>query len=243
MKLPSIFHLSAAIVAFAPVSKAATVLSQNFDTDPMNFTLPGISNPFRIDTVDPARYWGPSNMPGVAVNPGVTGAVGIYLGAQNMNNDGDGFTLTFDTAGPNGPAEIDFTVDVTNFSDLLLSVALAGMPSVEVENYLRAFTDNDGDGFYETQLFNFLGSSNSPYIDGVLGALSGNFATFNLTLSQPTSPDGNLRLRFEIFNDTQSQNEASGIDEILITGTPVVPEPGSAALGLAALGLCFRRRR
>lgn len=231
------------MLALAPMASATTVLSQNFDTDPVNYTLPGISEPFRIDTVDPARYWAPSNFPGVAVNPGITGATGVYLGAQNINNDGDGFTLTFDTAGPNSPAEIDFTVDVTNFSDLLLSVALAGMPNAEVENYIRAFSDNDGDGLFETQLFNFLGSGNTPYTDGTLGALSGNFATFNLPLSQPTSLDGNLRLRFQMFNDTQSQNEAIGIDEILISGTVRVPEPGSATLGLLALGLFVRRRR
>ena len=231
------------MLAVAPIASATTVLSQNFDTDPVNYTLPGISDPFRFDTVDPARYWAPSNFPGVAVNPGITGATGVYLGAQNLNNDGDGFTLAFDTAGPNGPAEIDFMVDVTNYSDLLLSVALAGMPNAEVENYIRAFTDNDGDGLFETQLFNFLGSSNTPYTDGTLGALSENFATFNVALSQPTSLDGNLRLRFEIFNDTQSQNEVAGIDEILISGTVRVPEPSSAALGLAALGLFVRRRR
>ncbi len=243
MKIATLILVPSALLSLAPVAGAAAILSQNFDTDPVNYTLPGISDPFRIDTIDPARYWAPSNFPGIAVNPGVTGAAGTYLAVQNINNDGDGLTLTFDTAGPNGPAEIDFTVNVTDFSDIILSVALAGMPNVEVENYVRAFTDNDGDGFYETQLFNFLGSSNSAYTDALLGALTQNFATFTIALSEPTALDGNLRLRFELFNDTQSQNEASGIDEILISGTPRIPEPSAAVLGLATLGLCFRRRR
>ena len=243
MKTPALIFVPAALFTLSSHAGAASILSQNFDTDPVNFTLPGISDPFRIDTVDPARYWAPSNFPGVAVNPGITGATGVYLGAQNINNDGDGFTLTFDTAGPNGPAEIDFTVNVSSFTDLSLSIALAGIPTAEVENYLRAFTDLDGDGFFETPVFNFTGSANSAYTDGLLGALTENFATFNIALSEPTAADGNLRLRFQIFNDTQSQNEATGLDEILISGTPRIPEPSAAVLGLATLGLCFRRRR
>ncbi len=243
MKTPALILLPAALFTLASTASATTVLSQNFDTDPVNYTLPGISNPFRIDTVDPARYWAPSNFPGIAVNPGITGAAGVYLGAQNINNDGDGFTLNFDTAGPNGPAEIDFTVNVSSFTDLSLSIALAGIPTAEVENYIRAFTDLDGDGIFETPVFNFLGSGNTPYTDELLGALSGNFATFNIALSEPTAADGNLRLRFQMFNDTQSLNEATGIDEVLISGTPRIPEPSAVVLGLAALGLCFRRRR
>jgi hypothetical protein len=134
---------------------------------------------------------------------------------------------------------VDFTVSVAGFTDIRLSIDAAGMPTVEVENYVRAFVDSNGDGFYETPIFNFVGSNNSPYIDATLGALSGAFATFP-NISLPTPTDGIMRLRLEIFNDTQSLNEASGVDNILITGT--VPEPGSALLALAG-GFCVLRRR
>lgn len=234
MKSSTLFVFAASIAASAPLSRAVVVLSQNFDTDPVNYT----NTPFVIDTVDPARYWAPSNTPGIAVNPGISGNETTYLAAQNMNNDGDGFSLTFDT---NNPAFLSFDVNVTGYTDLNLSLDLAGMPTAEVENYLRAFTDVDGDGFYELMLFNFTGSNNSPYTDAVLGTLASEFATFsNIALPSPTAPDGLLRLRLEVFNDTNSQNEAHGIDNIVISGT--IPEPGSTMLaGLA--GLCFLRRR
>jgi hypothetical protein len=173
----------------------------------------------------------------MVVNPGVTGNATVYLAAQNMDGDGDG-TLTYSTG---APANVDFTVSAAGFTNLQLSIDLAGMPNVEPENYIRAFTDVDGDGFFETQLFNFLGAGNTAYADVTLGALTANFATFtNISLPSPTAPDGMLRLRLEIFNDTQSQNEASGVDNILITGT--VPEPASAVLALLG-GFCLIRRR
>ena len=237
--------LTLTLMAFAPLANAATVLSQNWDTDPVNYTLPGISNPFRFQVSDPTRYWGPTSMVGVTPNAGVVGASGFYLGAQNMNNDGDG-TLAFDTNGL--PGQVEFTVTVSDFTNLQLSVALAGMPTAEVENYLRAEVDLDGDAFYETTLFAFTGGvggvSNTQYQDlgpNLLGDLSGEFRTVLVNLPQPG--DGTLRLRFSIFNDTNSQNEAHGVDTILITGDRVVPEPSSAVLGLAALALGFRRRR
>lgn len=231
-------------LAFAPLANAATILSQDWDTDPVNYTLPGISDPFRFQVTDPTRYWGPTSMPGVTPNPGITGPSGFYLGAQNMNNDGDG-TLAFDTNGL--PGQVDFAVSVSNFTNLQLSVALAGMPTAEVENYLRAEVDIDGDAIYESSIFAFTGGvggvSNTPYQDlgpNFLGDLSGEFRTFLVNLPQPF--DGILRLRFSMFNDTNSQNEAQGVDSILITGDRV-PEPSSAVLGLAALALGLRRRR
>jgi autotransporter-associated beta strand protein len=52
--------------------------------------------------------------------------------------------------------------------------------------------------------------------------LTSAFKTFsNLVLPTPTAPDGMLRLRFETFNDTESANEATGFDSILISGTPL----------------------
>ena len=103
-----------------------------------------------------------------------------------------------------------------------LSIALAGMPTAETINFIRAKTDNDGDGTYETTIFNFSGSNNSAYADTTLGALTSAFQTFsNLVLPTPTAPDGMLRLRFETFNDTDSANEATGFDSILISGTPL----------------------
>jgi hypothetical protein len=233
MKLPAHLIIAASVAASAPVSRAATLLSQNFDTDPVNYT----NSPFAFQVSDPTRYFGLSNA-GMALNAGVTGNNTVFLAAQNMDGDGDG-TLTYSTG---APANVDFTVAAAGWSNLLLSIDLAGMPNVEVENYIRMFQDVDGDSFYETPIFNFVGSSNSPYTDVNLGALTANFSTISgISLSSPTAVDGMLRLRLEIFNDTQSQNEASGVDNILITGT--VPEPATAVSGLLALGALFVRRR
>ena len=197
----------------APPARADTILSQNFSTDPVNYTLPGASSPFR-HYAGP-RYWAKSDMPGLTVNAAMTGSDGPYLGAQNLNDGGFTFTET-------APAQIDFTVSVAEYSDLKLSIALAGMPAAETANFIRAKTDNNGDGTYETTIFNFLGNNNSAYTDTTLGALTSAFNTFsNLVLPTPTAPDGMLRLRFETFNDTESANEATGFDSILISGTPL----------------------
>jgi hypothetical protein len=230
MKLTALIFLTTAL-GTSP-SSAAVLLSQNFDSSPVNYT----HSLFAFQASDPTRYFGLSNA-GMSLNPGVTGNATVFLAAQNMDGDGDG-TLTYSTG---APANVDFTVSVAGVTDIRLSIDLAGMPTVEVENYVRAFTDVDGDGFYETLVFNFVGANNSPYIDATLGALSGTFATFaNIPLTSPTALDGMLRLRLEIFNDTQSQNEASGVDNIIISGT--VPEPGSALLAFVG-GICLVRRR
>lgn len=234
MKSPATLIIAACLAGAVQQSGAVTMLSQNFDTDPVNYT----NSPFAFQASDPTRYFGLSNA-GMSVNPGVTGNSTVFLAAQNMDGDGDG-TLTYSTG---SPAFLNFTTSAAGYTDLRLSIDLAGMPNVEVENYIRMFEDVDGDGAYESLIFNFVGSSNSPYTDTVLGALSGAFATFaNIPLLSPTAQDGNLRLRLEIFNDTQSQNEASGVDNILISGT--VPEPAAALSGLLALGaMALRRRR
>lgn len=240
MKFVTTLSSAATLIALVSTGKAATVLSQNFDTDPVNYT----GSPFAVQASIPTRHFALSNTPGISVNPAITGNATTFLAAQNMNNDGDG-TLAYETG---APAFMSFDVNVSGYSGLQLSIDLAGMPNAEVENFVRALVDMDGDTFYETTIFNFLGSNNSPYIDASLGALTANFAPFsNLALPTPTTPDGFLHLRLEIFNDTNSTGvgqpgEAQGVDNILITGT-FVPEPGSILLaGLAGFGLLRRRR-
>jgi hypothetical protein len=190
------------------------ILSQNFSTDPVNYTLPGNSSPFRFDTSPTPHYWAKSDTAGLTVNAGITGSDGPYLGAQNLDS------LAASPFSSDAPAQIDFALPVTGYSNLKLSIALAGMPNAEDINFIRAKTDNDGDGTYETTLFDFKGSGGTAYTDSVLGSLTAAFKTFsNIVLPMPTAPDGKLRLRLEMYNDTDSQNEATGIDSIVISAT------------------------
>jgi hypothetical protein len=191
-------------------------LSQNFDDDPVNYT----NSPFVVGATDKNDYWALSNTgDGMILNPNFTDASGTYLTGQDMDGGGG---LAFTTG---APAHIDFTVLATGYVDLKLSIALAGAPKAENINYVRAKLDNDGDSIYETTLFNFVGNNNSAYTDTVLGALSTAFKTFTyIALPTPTASDGNLRLRLEVFCDTNNlgvDSENIGIDNIVIAGMPV----------------------
>ncbi|MCX6880163.1 MAG: autotransporter-associated beta strand repeat-containing protein [Verrucomicrobia bacterium] len=221
MKKTSLLIPSLLTLAAMPATAAdVTFLSQNFSTDPVNYTLPGISSPFRQNGAN--IFWALSNLAGLTLNPNITGSDGTYLAVQNI----DGLaTNPFSTT---SPAQIDFTVSASAYVNLKLSIALAGMPGAETVNFVRAKTDNDGDGTYETVIFNFTspGADNQPYTDSVLGQLTatGAFKTFpNIALPTPTAPDGMLRLRLETFNDSNTvpSGESTGIDSILISGTTV----------------------
>ena len=175
---------TSAVVNVTVSTGPVTILSQNFSTDPVNYTLPVWGSVFRFDTsIAGSRYWALSNTSGLTVNPGITGNAGVYLATQNI----DGGTVTFSTT---APAQLDFTVAAANYTGMKLSIALAGMPTAEIENYIRAKTDNNGDGTYETTLFDFKGSTNAAYIDSALWVLdrccSKHF---------PTSPSPRLRHR------------------------------------------------
>jgi len=207
--------LIAGILAAAPqIYAQRPLLTQDFDTSPVNYTLPPNSAFIHQGT----KYWDLSSNLGADLNPRILGNTTTYLTGQNMDP-----ALPFSTT---NPAQIDFMVNVGTFANLKFSIDLAGIPTAEVENYVRAFTDDDGDGFYETQVFNFVGANNTPYIDAASGGqLSATFQTFsNFALNTPTALDKILRIRIEVYNDTDSLNEAIGLDNIVISTTD--PAPG-----------------
>jgi hypothetical protein len=180
--LPVLSLLSVSVARAAP-----TVLrSQNFTTDPVNYSLPAGSS-FRFEAAPMVRYWGLSNTVGLTVNPALTGNAGAYLATQNN----DGSTVNFTER---NPGQIDFSLAVSGYASLNLSIALAGLPNAEANDFIRAVVDRNGDGSYETTIFNFKGASNSPYTDATLGALTSAFATFpTIPLPLPTAADGVLR--------------------------------------------------
>lgn len=225
--------LASGILAIVPSLQAQTTLmSQNFDTSPVNYT----NSPFVNGTGATNPYWNLSNnVTGVTLNGNLSGNATNYLTGQDM--DAIGFAAAT-------PARMDFSIPATGFSNLTLSLDLAGSPSAESINFVRALTDDNGDGTYETTVFNFQGSdapSNSPYINTLnttqqLSVAFQNFSGYTL----PTPTGSNLLLRFEVFNDTGSQNENVGIDNIVVSG---VPEPTTGLLVLTGLlGLARRRR-
>jgi hypothetical protein len=220
-------------LASSAVAAPINVISQNFDDTPVNYTSTVLGG-------TGTTYYNLSNTAGITLNPGISGATGVYLTGQDMDAAavGGAYSTT-------SPGRLTFNaVNVSGLNQLKLSISIAGLPTAETENYVRAFIDSDNDAIFETQLFNFQGASNSAYIDQVvpsLGQLSGAFQTFTVNIPQPSS--GFLNLQIQQFNDTSSLNEATGIDNIVVTGE-AVPEPASLGLiGLGGIALLARRRR
>ena len=213
---PKIFSHSALMagvlgLGWGGTAQAANLLTQDFSTDPINYTI----SPTGVAGGGVA-YWGLSNQAGITLNPNLTGASGTYLTAQDNDNGG---VMNYTSA---APPQINFNVSTVGYSSLKLSLSMAGSPNVETTNFFRAFVDLDGNGSYETTIFNFFGNNNSPYVNSgpsALPNLTTAFQTFsNLSLGTVTAFDGILRLRFEMFNDTTSLNENSGLDNIIISG-------------------------
>jgi len=184
----------AALLA-APTAQAVDILSQNFDTDPVNYTLTGAQTAG-------TSYFALSNAGGITLNPNLNGAAGVY------------FTMQAPAA---NPCQLTFDpVSIADYEDLKLSIALAGGTGVETADFIRAVLDTNGDGTYETTLFNFKGTGNLPYNDTSLGNLSTTFSTFS-GIVLPAG-DGTLRLRIETWSSSLT-NENVGFDSILISGT------------------------
>ena len=184
---------------------AVDLLTQNFDSDPVNYAVTGAQ-------AAGTSYFALSNNPGITLNTNLTGASGVYFTGQ---------------AAAANPCQLTFDpVSLTGYTSPTLSIALAGATAVESDNFLRAYLDTDGNGTYETTLFNFFGNSNSPYHDSSalnLGDLGFAFKTFpNLPL--PTG-DGTIRLRVEWWSNSVT-NENVGIDSIAIAGTSLGPLTG-----------------
>jgi len=72
-------------VAFA-TAQADDLLRQNFDTDPVNYGTSGffLQNPATGPNIG-TRYFNLSNVAGIVLNPGITGADGVYVTVQDAD--------------------------------------------------------------------------------------------------------------------------------------------------------------
>jgi hypothetical protein len=230
--------LTAGVLVIAPSLHAqTTLLSQNFDTSPVNYT----GSAFQTASSGSAYYNLFNSVPEAQRNTTLTGNTTNFLTAQDLNNPN--LPAPFSTS---NPARIDFSVNGANFENFTLTLDLAGGLTPESINYIRAFTDNDGDGTYETTIFDFKGTENTPYVNALntQQALTLAFQNFSFNLATPTAPNTNVRLRFELFNDSTGTGEVLGLDNIVISGT-AVPEPTTLVTlvgGVALLGMLRRRR-
>jgi autotransporter-associated beta strand protein len=182
------------------------LLSQNFDTDPVNYAVTGAQ-------AVGSNYFALSNAAGITLNPNLTGASGVYFTMQ---------------APATNPCQLTFNpVSMAGFTSPTLSISLAGAAAVEADNYLRLLADTNGDGTYETTIFNFAGTgNNTAYKDSSalnLGVLSAAFNTFT-GIPMPVG-DGTLRLRIETWSNSTT-NENNGFDSIIVSGT-TAPTPSA----------------
>ena len=204
-------------------TSADTLVTQNFDTDPVNYTTSGFFVQNAATGPTGTRYFNLSNAANINLNLGITGADGVYIAVQDADTtvapvytDAAPPTLTFNNVGAAGV-------------DLQLAISLAGLPTVEANNFIRAQVDMTGRGDWRN-IFNFVGGNpaDGPYKNGAED-LTGAFANFSYTVPKPL--DGVLRLRVQSFNNTDSLNEASGFDSIVVTSTPVAPAFGTIEPG------------
>lgn len=104
---------------------------------------------------------------------------------------------------------------------------------MESDNFIRAVLDTNGDGSYETILFDFKGfDSNTAYRDVIvpsMGDLSTTFSTFS-GIVLPAG-DSILRLRIETWSNS-TNNENNGFDTIVVIGTPLASAANILTFGL-----------
>src|SRR5215218_4906088 len=124
--------LTGSILAAAEATSQAVILyQQNFDTDPVDYTASPFQNQGTgLDAT--SRYWDlKNNIPTTILNPNIVGNTTNYLTGQNMDAP-----LPFTTA---LPAFVQFpAVNTGNAVTLTLTLDLAGLPSAETANYVRA---------------------------------------------------------------------------------------------------------
>ncbi len=201
-----------------PPAGTVTLLTQNFDTDPVNYTLTGAQAAV-------TSYFALSNAAGITLNGNLSSASGVYFTMQAAATNPCTLTLN--------------PVSLAGFTAPTLSISLAGAAAVEDDNFLRAVLDTDGDGTYETTLFDFKGTtgiSNTAYNDKgtlALGDLSAAFKTFT-GIPLPAG-DGTLRLRIETWSNSTT-NENNGFDSILISGQASGPQAPTVAITSPANG-------
>lgn len=242
------FRSKVAVIAigsagFASSLHAFTLISQNFEVGTtVNYTGTSFVN----STTSNESYYNINTSvvaPNV-VNNSFVGNSTRYLTGQDM--DAGGGVAFSSTA----PAFLNFTIsNAAGFSNYMLTVDLAGGLTPENTNFVRAFTDNDGNGTYETAIFNFAGTTNSPYVNSLNNTqqLSKTFSTFSYNLAAPTGVNTDLRVRFEFFNDsatilagTNGTDEVFAFDNLLVTA---IPEPATSLTFVSALFLGLVRRR
>ena len=224
--LPAMLFVCVALGLTGQPTHADDLLTQNFDADPVNYTNSGffVQNPATGPNLG-TRYFNLSNAANINLNPGITGADGVYVTVQDADIASPAYTT-------DNPPTLTFnSVQVLNHGSLNLSLNLAGLPNAETANYLRAQIDLTGNGTW-TNVFNFVGNNNSPYTNGA-ETLAGAFANFNYPI--PTPNDGVLRLRVQTFNETDNLNEATAYDSILVTGTANATADFGAVAGPVAL--------
>lgn len=221
-------------------AQSTVLLTEDFEDNVVNYT-----------TSTPEFHDGTSDYFTITPLNGVANSIDAYSGFGGSNY----FAVEDMDDGNSRPGSgtLSFNVNVAGFENLSLDMLFAaggngaGVPAYDSDDGFLVRASIDGNPFQNLLAFEAAGTTNQLLLqdtnfDGTGDGFqpSESFTAFNGLAIAGTGSN----LLLEIVVDSNDGNVEFAFDNIVVSGTSAVPEPGSAVLLIgAALGLITQRRR